>query len=67
MGSYIYREKVETQTLTPNSMSPVPKRKFINYARVVAKNIDDIPAVAMYGKSIRQKEALEAYYDHYNY
>tara|TARA_R110000744_G_scaffold101612_2_gene195865 strand:+ start:1155 stop:1367 length:213 start_codon:yes stop_codon:yes gene_type:complete len=67
INSMFWREKIETQSITPNSMSPIPKHKFINYARKVAENIDDSPTFKMYGKSMKQKNALETYYDYYNY
>lgn len=65
--SMFWRDKVQEQSITPNSMSPIPKHKFINFARTVAENIDDIPSIQKYGKSKKQKRALESYYDYYNY
>ncbi len=65
--SMFWREKDQEQTLTPNSMSPIPKHKFLNFARTIAENIDDIPSIQKYGKSKKQKKALESYYDYYNY
>jgi|SaaInlStandDraft_1057018.scaffolds.fasta_scaffold681635_1 hypothetical protein len=65
--SMFWRDKDQTQSITPNSMSPIPKHKFINFAREVVKNVDDVPSIKMYGKSKKQKRALESYYDYYNY
>jgi len=65
--SMFWRDKLQTQSINPNSMSPVPKNKFINFARVKSKNIDDIPTFKMYGKSKKQKRALDSYYDYYNH
>tara|TARA_R110002012_G_scaffold264672_1_gene448063 strand:- start:1665 stop:1877 length:213 start_codon:yes stop_codon:yes gene_type:complete len=65
--SMFWRDKVQEQTITPNSMSPIPKHKFLNFARTIAENIDDIPSIQKYGKSKKQKKALESYYDYYNY
>ena len=65
--SMFWRDKNQTQTITPNSMSPIPKRKFLNFARTIAENVDDVPTIKMYGKSKKQKRALESYYDYYNY
>lgn len=62
-----WRDKDQTQTITPNSMSPLPKHKFINFARTIAENVDDIPVFQRYGKSKKQKKALESYYDYYNH
>lgn len=62
-----WREELQTQSINPNSMSPVPKNKFINFAREKSKNIDDIPTFKMYGKSKKQKKALDSYYDFYNH
>ena len=65
--SMFWRDKVQEQSITPNSMSPIPKHKFINFARTIAENTDDIPSIQKYGKSKKQKRALESYYDYYNY
>jgi len=39
--SMFWRDKLETPTLTNNSMSPIPKRKFLNLARIVVDTDDD--------------------------
>lgn len=65
-----WREKNQTQTITPNSMSPIPKNKFLNFARIVRDSpnkVDEIKDFDLYGKSIKQKLAQEHYYDYYNH
>ena len=64
-------------TINPNSMSPIPANRFVNYARTKAKVVeDDEPHHSiydlkrmerLYGKSQKRKSQLEKYYDYYNY
>lgn len=64
-------------TINPNSMSPIPTNKFVNYARTKAEVVeDDEPhhniyhlkrMERLYGKSQKRKSQLEKYYDYYNY
>lgn len=72
-----------TNTINPNSMSPVPKNKFVNYARKVGKvDEDSEPHIShihlkrmerLYGKSQRRKQQQEEYekyekiFDKFNY
>ena len=70
------REK-ETGILNHNDMSPLPKRKFVNYARTKEPvDEDSEPHQSIYhlkrmerlhGKSKKRKSQLERYYDYYNY
>lgn len=68
------REKPEEATITPNSMSPLPKRKFINYARDINDNDDDKePHKNIYEfknwerKSLKQKQQMKSYFDFEKY
>ena len=69
--------KEDTQSINPNSMSPIPKRKFINYAREKGK-ADDVEEPhsdiyhlkrmeRLYGKSKKRQKQMDTYYDYYNH
>jgi hypothetical protein len=70
------REK-ETNSINPNSMSPVPTNKFINFAREKADTEDDdVPHKTiyhlkrmerLYGKSKRRQQQSEEYNKWYEY
>ena len=67
----------EKQTINPNSMSPLPKHRFVNYARTkepVDEDVEPHQSIyhlkrmeRLYGKSQKRKSQLEKYYDYYNY
>ena len=69
--------KEPENSINPNSMSPLPKHKFINYARAKAETDDDIEPhqtiydlkrmERLYGKSQKRRSQLEKYYDYYNH
>jgi hypothetical protein len=75
--SMFWREKDQDNTLTPNSMSPVPKKKFINLARVRIdpdedqephESIYDLKRLErLYGKSKKRQDQFNHYYDYYNH
>ena len=75
--SMFWRDKNQENTLTPNSMSPIPKKKFINLARDLVKpDEDDEPHETiydlkrmerLYGKSKKRKDQFNTYYDYYNH
>ena len=79
MMSWIYwaigvRETKEKNTITPNSMSPVPKNRFINYARDINedKNESNEPNKTIYGfrkweRSQKQRRQQKDYIDWYDY
>jgi len=73
------REK-ETDILNHNDMSPLPKNKYVNYARTKAlldeddephKTIYDIKKLErLYGKSQKrkqQKQQYESWYEYFNH
>ena len=53
-----WRDKNQTNTLCHNSMSPIPKTKFLNLARIIREHDDDVPNI----KSYKQNKQLEDYY-----
>lgn len=71
------RDREPTNTINPNSMSPIPKNKFVNYARTkepVDEDVEPHQSIyelkrmeRLYGKSQKRKSQLEKYYDYYNY
>jgi len=71
------RQEEPKNTLNPNSMSPVPKNRFINYARSKEdvdedkephQSIYDLKRMErLYGKSKKRKSQLESYYDYFNH
>jgi hypothetical protein len=85
MMKFIYwaigvRDREPTNSINPNSMSPIPKNKFVNYARAVEPNDDDdVPHQTIYhlkrmeriyGKSIKRKKQQADYnkwYDYFNH
>jgi hypothetical protein len=66
-----------TNTINPNSMSPLPKNRFVNYARKLRKVDEDNEPHSdiyhlkrmerLYGKSKKRKKQLDTYYDYYNH
>lgn len=75
LKSFIWNEP--KNSINPNSMSPLPSSRFINYARSRAKiNEDNEPhddyyhlkrMERIYGKSMKQRKQQETYYDYFNH
>jgi|TARA_R110000803_G_scaffold189060_1_gene251508 hypothetical protein len=69
--SMFWRDKCETNSLTHNSMAPMPKGKYINYARQVRKH-DSVFGSFKKPLSLKQREQVEgyrfdSYYDKFNH
>tara|TARA_R110002012_G_scaffold316436_1_gene531382 strand:- start:6231 stop:6473 length:243 start_codon:yes stop_codon:yes gene_type:complete len=66
------REK-EINSINPNSMSPLPSNKFVNYARDIEVNNDDkephknIYEYKAFERSMKQKKQQKDYSDWYDY
>ena len=71
MKSFIWTE--QTNSINPNSMSPIPNNKFINFARDKGKNYDDeetyktIYEFRAWERSIKPNKKLKTRDDWYDY
>ena len=66
--SYIYYK--EENSITPNSMAPLPSGKFKNYACMVLPNDDDDivdTKLTRSQKQIMQQQMYSVYYDKFNH
>lgn len=69
--------KEDENSITPNSMSPLPTKKFINYARTINddKNESNEPNKTIYGfkkwersqKQKKQQDDYNKWYDYFNH
>lgn len=77
MLSWLYwaigvREK-QNNSITPHSMGKIPEQKFINYARDIVKNNDDVePHKNIYEyktfeRSLKQKNQQKMYSKYYDF
>ncbi len=81
MMKFIYwaigvREQEQKNSLNPNSMSPIPQNRFVNYAReLVEKDEDKEPHKTIYGfkkwersqKQRKQQADYNKWYDYFNH
>ena len=68
VSSMIWGES-QTNSITPNSMSPIPRIKFINYARVLRRHDGEKkkPPLSSERKQEMLSQKFDEYFDKYNY
>tara|TARA_R100000781_G_C4051986_1_gene117944 strand:+ start:627 stop:863 length:237 start_codon:yes stop_codon:yes gene_type:complete len=71
LKSFIWTE--QSNSINPNSMSPIPENKFLNFARDKIDDDDDnethknIYEFRAWERSIKQKKQLKDYAEWYDY